>query len=69
VIKGFKAELEKLKKEYGDKAFRNDERSRPTMRGFNIANAGYKKKILNLEKEIEKSEIELKQIPGKVPVE
>ncbi len=38
------------------------------MRGFNIANAGYKKKIRQLEKEIEKSEIELKQIPGKVPV-
>jgi len=68
VIKGLKGELEKLKKEYGDKAFRNDEKSYPTMRGFNIANAGYKKKILNLEKEIEKSEIELKQIPGKVPV-
>ncbi len=68
VIKGLKAELEKLKKEYGDKAFRNDERRRPTIRGFNIANAGYKKKILNLEKQIEKSEIELKQIPAKVPV-
>jgi hypothetical protein len=27
VIKGLKGELEKLKKEYGDKAFRNDERS------------------------------------------
>jgi len=68
VIKGLKGELEKLKKEYGDKAFRNDEKSRPTIRGFNIANPGYKKKILKLEKEIEKSEIDLKQIPGKVPV-
>ena len=38
------------------------------MRGFNIANAGYKKKIGRLEKQIEKSEIELKQIPGKVSV-
>ena len=68
VIKGLKGELEKLKKEYGDKAFRNDERRRPTVRGFNIANPGYKKKILNLEKEIEKSEIELKQIPSKIPI-
>jgi len=68
VIKGLKRELEKLKKEYGDKAFRNDERRRPTIRGFNIANPGYKKKILKLEKEIEKSEIDLKQIPDKVPV-
>jgi transposase len=68
MIKGLKRELEKLKKEYGDKAFKNDETHRPTMRGFNIANAGYKKKIRRLEKEIEKSEIELKQIPAKVPV-
>jgi hypothetical protein len=68
LIKRFKQELEKLKKEYGDKAFQNDETRRPTIRGFNIANPGYKKKILKLEKEIEKSEIDLKQIPGKVPV-
>jgi hypothetical protein len=67
-IKGLKGELEKLKKEYGEKAFKNDETRRPTMRGFNIANAGYKKKILKLEKEIEKSEIDLKRIPGKVAI-
>jgi hypothetical protein len=67
-IKGLKGELENLKKEYGDKAFRNDERSRPTIRGFNIANPGYKKKIVKLEKEIEKSETDLKQIPAKVAV-
>ena len=68
VIKGLKGELEKLKKDYGDKAFRNEEKCHPTIRGFNIANPGYKKKILKLEKEIEKSEIDLKQVPGKVPV-
>jgi transposase len=68
VINGLKRELEKLKKEYGDKAFKNDETQRPTMRGFNIANAGYKKKIRRLEKEIEKSQIELKQMPAKVAV-
>ena len=68
VIKGLKGELEKLKKEYGDKLFKNDETRRPTIRGFNIANAGYKKKILKLEKEIEKSEIELKRIPCKVAI-
>jgi hypothetical protein len=65
---GLKRKLEMLKKEYGDKALQNNEASRPTMRGFNIANPGHKKKILDLEKEIEQSEIELKQIPGKVPV-
>ncbi len=50
LIKRFNQEFEKLKKEYGDKAFKNNEALRPTMRGFNIANSGYKKKILKLEK-------------------
>jgi hypothetical protein len=68
VIKGLRRELEKLQKEYGDKAFRNDETLRPTMRGFNITNPGYKKKILKLEKQLERSEIDLKEIPSKVPV-
>ena len=63
-----KRELEKLKKEFGDKALRNDEMRRPTMRGFNIANSGYKKKIVNLEKEIEQSEADLKQIPDRIAV-
>ena len=38
------------------------------MRGFNIANPGYKKKILKLEEEIEQSEIDLKQIPDRIAV-
>jgi transposase len=63
-----KRELEKLKKEFGDKALRNDETRRPTMRGFNIANSGYKKKILNLEKEIEQSEADQKQIPDRIAI-
>ena len=68
LIKRLKRELEKLKKEYGDKAFQNDETRRPTMRGFNIANPGYKKNILKLEAEIEQSEIDLKQIPDRIAV-
>lgn len=68
LINGLTRELEKLKKEYGDKAFQNDETRRPTMRGFNIANSGYKKKIFELEKEIERSKIELKQIPDRIAV-
>ena len=68
LIKRFKQELEKLKKEYGDKASQNDETRRPTMRGFNIANSGYKKKILKLEKEIEQLNIDLKQIPDRIAV-
>jgi len=63
-----KRELEKQKKEFGDKALRNDETRRPTMRGFNIANPGYKKKIVNLEKEIEQSEADMKQIPDRIAV-
>jgi transposase len=67
-IKRFKQELENLKKEYGDKAFQNDETLRPTMRGFNIANSGYKKKILNLKKEIERLEADLKQTPDRIAI-
>jgi transposase len=63
-----KRELEKLKKEFGDKALRNDETRRPTMRGFNIANSGYKKKIVNLEKEIKQSEADLREIPERIAV-
>ena len=67
-ITKLKRELEELKKEFGDKALRNDETRRPSMRGFNIANPGYKKKILNLEKQIEQSEADLKQIPDRIAV-
>jgi len=63
-----KWELEWLKKEYGNKAFQNDETRHPAMRGFNIANPGYKKKILKLESDIEKSETDLKQIPDKIAI-
>ena len=68
VINGLKEQLQKLKKDYGDKAFENDERCRSTTGGFNIAEPAYKNKIMELEKEIEKSEIDVKQIPDKVPV-
>ncbi len=68
LIKRFKQELEKLKKEYGEKAFQNDEALHPTMRGFNIANSGHKKKILKLEKEIGQLKIDLKQIPDRIAV-
>jgi hypothetical protein len=67
-VNGLKRKLEMLKKEYGDKALQNNEAIRPTMRGFNIANAGYKKKILQLEKEIDQSEIDLKKIPSKIAI-
>ncbi len=63
-----KRELNKLKTEYADQAVANDETRHPTMRGFNIANPGMKKKITGIDKEIEKAEAELKQLPAKVAV-
>jgi len=68
LTKGLKRELENLKKDYGDKAFQHDETRRLTMRGFNIANLGYRKKILKLEKEIEKSESDLKPLPDRIAI-
>ena len=67
-IAKLKRQLEELKRQYADKALKNDESRRPTMRGFNIANAGDKKNLVNLEKQIEKSQSELKQIPDKIAV-
>ena len=63
-----KADLEKLQKEYGQRAVENKEAQRPTMRGFNIANAGCKNEIRLLQERIEKAKTELKQMPQKVPL-
>ena len=63
-----KAELEKLQKDYGQRAFENKESERSSMRGFNIANAGCKTKIRLLQRQIDKAKTELKQIPSKVPL-
>ena len=67
-ISRMKADLEKLQKEYGQRAFENKEAQRPSMRGFNIANAGCKGQIRLLQEQIEKAKIELKQMPQKVPL-
>ena len=61
LIKGLKQELERLIKDYGHKAFQNDERHLPT-------NPDYKKKILKLKKQIKQSETDLKQIPDRIAV-
>jgi len=65
-ISRMKADLEKLQNDYGQRAFENNEAQRPSMRGFNIANAGYKSKIRLLQEQIKKSKMELKQMPQKV---
>ena len=67
-ISRMKADFEKLQKEYGRRTFENKEAQRPTMRGFNIANAGCKSKIRLLQEQIEKVKTELRQMPQKVPL-
>ncbi len=67
-ISKMKSELEKLQKDYGQRAVENNEADRPSMRGFNIANAGCKRKIKLLERKIEHARAELKQMPKKVPL-
>jgi len=67
-ISRMKAELEKLQKEYGQRAFENKEAQRPSMRGFNIANAGSKSKIRLLQEQMEKAKMDLKQMPQKAPL-
>jgi len=63
-----KRKLQKQKEQYAEKAVKNDESRRRTMRGFNIANSGHKKKIMELERQTESLSIELKQIPDKIAV-
>jgi hypothetical protein len=65
-IARMKAELEILEKDYGQRALKNKDSEHPSMRGFNIANAGYKRKIRLLQQQIEKAEAELKTVPKKV---
>jgi len=67
-ISRMKADLDKLQKEYGQRAIENKEAQRPTMRGFNIANAGCKNEIRLLREQIESAKMELKQMPQKVPL-
>ncbi len=67
-LEKLKKSLKKEKEEYGEKAVNNDEGRRNTMRGFNIANSGCKKKIVALEKEINQIADLIKQIPDKVMI-
>ena len=67
-VASIKRRLQKQKEKYAEKALNNDERRRRTMRGFNIANSGHKKKIVELEGQIESLSNELKQIPDKIAV-
>jgi hypothetical protein len=66
-ISGMKAELKKLEQDYGKRAFENKDSEHSSMRGFNIANAGFKRKIWILQKRIEQAKDELKKMPKRVP--
>jgi hypothetical protein len=67
-ISQLKVKLDSLHKEYGHLAAENNEAQRPSMRGFNIANAGCKSKIRYLQQQIDKAKSQLKQMPKKVPL-
>jgi len=63
-----RAELETLTAAYGSQALDNEEASRPTVRGFKIANGALGKRIREQRALIEQSEARLAQIPAKVPI-
>lgn len=67
-ISKIKSDLAKLQIDYGQKAFENKEAERPSMRGFNIANAGCKRKIKMLQQHLDEAVAELKKMPKKVPL-
>lgn len=62
------SELEELMSKYGEYALDNDEASRPTMRGFKIANGKLAGQIKEKKQIIEKLDARIKQMPGKIAV-
>jgi hypothetical protein len=67
-ISRIKADLTKLQRDYGQKAFENKEAERPSMRGFNIANAGCKREIRLLQQQLDDATAALRKMPKKVPL-
>ncbi len=67
-IKRQRGELEKLVAAYGSRALDNEESSRPTMRGFKIANGELGQQIRRQRARLKQLELQLKQIPAKVPL-
>lgn len=67
-LKRQRRELEKLTAEYGSQAMDNEESSRPSMRGFKIANGELGQEIRQQRELLEELEAKLKQIPAKVPL-
>jgi hypothetical protein len=67
-IKRQRGELEKLIAAYGSRALDNEESSRPTMRGFKTANGELGQQIRRQRARVKELELQLKQIPAKVPL-
>ena len=67
-IKGLRAELNKLEREYGQRALDNPESRRSTMRGFKIAHAQLGQKIRRLQHRWQAAKQALNALPERVPV-
>ena len=63
-----RAALTDLEQTYGQRARRNAERQRPTMRGFKIANAAIGQQITALETEVRELKARVAALPKRVPL-
>lgn len=61
-----KGELAKLEKDYGARAFENDESLRPTARGFKIANGKLGREIRALRRKCERLKERIKALPERI---
>jgi len=60
--------LQELTREYGERAFENQERRHPTMRGFKIANGVLGQTIRDVTEELDRLKHRYDSVPAKVPV-
>jgi hypothetical protein len=67
-LKAHQRQIEKLTAELGSRAMDNNESSRPSMRGFKIANGKLGQEIRRQRERLQELEAKLKQIPAKVPL-
>jgi hypothetical protein len=61
-----KNELQKLEKDYGSRAFENDESQRPTARGFKIANGKLGREIRILRHKCERLKVRIGALPERI---
>lgn len=67
-INTLKERLQDLIREYGERALENQEKRRPTMRGFKIANRGLGQTIRELTEKLATLQQSYEALPAKVPV-